>query len=528
MMMPVKRLLIYILLQLTTGWLSAQVYHVGDLYTADDGSQGIVYYLLPDGSGWVVALQDCLSAPWLPNNTATDIPNLPNVSSYAHVYLINDTAGYSNTQIIRAFLGPNALVAAHVVDFEHGWYLPAITQLNILFAQLPIIETSLNAAGGNSLVSDFYFSSSECDGFNAWGVSFTFDSLGAPYSVNSGSVVPYPKEVNAGVRAVRSFPPPQNTYDTTLTYLWNTGDTEPHFQVTPEQTTDYSVTVTNAYGCSNTASTSVTVIDGSPQTVYDTICQGTAYNNYGFTLTENQTIGIADTSCTRTVAINSCESELTLQLTLRSADFVSYTQHACENFVWNGISYSEEGTYTQSLSNRFGCDSIVEMQLFLGDTSVSILLSGDFCDQFSAELFASEGMDDYLWSTGEQTPQIVVSAPGTYRVTASVDGCDATSQITIAPCELNIYLPNAITPSLSDGLNDAFCLPDAYKPLLNEFEISIFNRWGEMVYYSTDKDFRWKGEVKGKIFYNNVYNYLIRYTNLNGKPEVLIGTITVL
>lgn len=526
-----KKMLLLVFMQLLFGWTTAQIYHVGDLYTAEDGSKGIVFYVFPDGSGWAVALQNLPDKPWIPPPYA-DIPNLPNLNGEYPQTLLADTAGYSNTQIIREFVGAGAQCAANAVDFENGWYLPAIGQLCILYAQLPLIEQSLLSAGGSSLVGIDYFSSSESD-YAVWAVNFSNDlpPTNDGYSSidsQSGKIQTVTKTLPFLARAIRTIPAPVNHYDTTLTYLWNTGDTEPHFQVTPEQTTDYSVTVTNAYGCSNTASTSVTVIDGSPQTVYDTICQGTAYNNYGFTLTENQTIGIADTSCTRTVAINSCESELTLQLTLRSADFVSYTQHACENFVWNGISYSEEGTYTQSLSNRFGCDSIVEMQLFLGDTSVSILLSGDFCDQFSAELFASEGMDDYLWSTGEQTPQIVVSAPGTYRVTASVDGCDATAQITIAPCELIIYLPNAITPSLSDGLNDAFCLPDAYKPLLNDFEISIFNRWGEMVFYSTDKDFRWKGEVKGKIFYNNVYNYLIRYTGLNGKPEVLIGTITVL
>ena len=53
-----KALLIYLFLQLMSGWTLAQVYHVGDLFTAEDGSQGIVYYTFPDGSGWVVALQD--------------------------------------------------------------------------------------------------------------------------------------------------------------------------------------------------------------------------------------------------------------------------------------------------------------------------------------------------------------------------------------------------------------------------------------------------------------------------------------
>jgi hypothetical protein len=59
------------------GFLSAQSYHIGDLYTAPDGSQGIVFYLHSDGSGgWVVALNDVPTCcVWGPDG---DIPDLPN------------------------------------------------------------------------------------------------------------------------------------------------------------------------------------------------------------------------------------------------------------------------------------------------------------------------------------------------------------------------------------------------------------------------------------------------------------------
>jgi hypothetical protein len=121
-------------------------------------------------------------------------------------------------------------------------------------------------AGGTPLnsVGISYWSSTEKDASAAWTVNF---SLPMPSSENqfiysfSGELVPENKTTTHNVRAVRSIPAPSNYYDTTLTYLWNTGDTEPHFQVTPEQTTDYSVTVTNAYGCTNTASVNVMVLD---------------------------------------------------------------------------------------------------------------------------------------------------------------------------------------------------------------------------------------------------------------------------
>ena len=112
----------------------------------------------------------------------------------------------------------------------------------------------------------------------------------------------------------------------------------------------------------------------------------------------------------------------------------------------------------------------------------------------------------------------------------SVYGCDSTIHvsITVAVAEIPLYLPNAITPSKSDGVNDVFSLPERTQGMIADFEIMIFNRWGEMVFYSTDKGFQWNGEYKGKTFYNNVYQYVIHYSNAFGKWFTKKGTFTVL
>ena len=109
-------------------------------------------------------------------------------------------------------------------------------------------------------------------------------------------------------------------------------------------------------------------------------------------------------------------------------------------------------------------------------------------------------------------------------------GCDSTIYITvqIAMSEITLYLPNAITPSKSDGLNDGFSLPETIQNQIEDFEISIFNRWGEMVFYSNDKNFCWHGEYKGMTYYNTVYQYIIHYSNSFGKKFTAKGTITVL
>ena len=109
-------------------------------------------------------------------------------------------------------------------------------------------------------------------------------------------------------------------------------------------------------------------------------------------------------------------------------------------------------------------------------------------------------------------------------------GCDSIIHVSIqvAVADIAIYLPNAITPSKSDGLNDVFSLPEKIQNQIADFEIMIFNRWGEMVFYSTNKGFQWNGEYKGKTFHDNVYQYVIHYSNPFGKMFTKKGTITVL
>jgi gliding motility-associated-like protein len=79
-----------------------------------------------------------------------------------------------------------------------------------------------------------------------------------------------------------------------------------------------------------------------------------------------------------------------------------------------------------------------------------------------------------------------------------------------------------------DGLNDYFAFPEDALQGISLFEVSIFDRWGEMVFYSRDKSFRWNGEVGGRIPVGTVFTYLIRYTDTSGRPFELRGTLTVL
>ena len=358
--------------------VSAQSYHIGDLYTAPDGSRGIVYYVHPDGSGgWVVALDDASTGcAW---GDTTDVPGLTNYvyssEDYSgYVMMYHDTAGYANTLTIRSYHN-NSNYAAMLVDFAHGWVLPSSAQLNMLYGQLPFISSSIVGAGGTDLALAYYWTSVEYNDTRAYAFEFGLGNPGRSTSTYKTSLY--------RVRAVRSFSYPATiTYDTSLTYQWNTGSTQQYVNINPSQTTNYQVTVTTEFGCSNTAEQTIVVGTGAAQTIYDTVCQGEAYDANGFSLTASETGSTGTKVRTRTLQTAGCSSTLTLRLLVRPRNTQNIYQSACERYEWNGVTYYESGDYTQTFTAANGCDSIVTLHLTINHGTHNAV-TVDTCDSYT-------------------------------------------------------------------------------------------------------------------------------------------------
>ncbi|MBR3493193.1 MAG: hypothetical protein IKH44_12950, partial [Bacteroidales bacterium] len=79
--------------------LNAQGYHLGQVITNPDGSQGVVFYLNEDGSsGWMVALHDAAFAvPWGLTDEIEGLDHVINANNDIITSAFADTDGYSNT-----------------------------------------------------------------------------------------------------------------------------------------------------------------------------------------------------------------------------------------------------------------------------------------------------------------------------------------------------------------------------------------------------------------------------------------------
>jgi gliding motility-associated-like protein len=87
-----------------------------------------------------------------------------------------------------------------------------------------------------------------------------------------------------------------------------------------------------------------------------------------------------------------------------------------------------------------------------------------------------------------------------------------------------VYTPNAFTAN-GDGLNDQFKWVPVF---VKDFNIQIYNRWGEKVYETNNKNEPWDGKLNAEICQADVYFYRLRYTGYDGSDNTQSGNFTLL
>ncbi|MCF6353205.1 MAG: gliding motility-associated C-terminal domain-containing protein [Cyclobacteriaceae bacterium] len=177
------------------------------------------------------------------------------------------------------------------------------------------------------------------------------------------------------------------------------------------------------------------------------------------------------------------------------------------------ITQLDGGIYTVEAEDPLsGCKSTGSFELFLSPLTPTNLSSAPvFCPADSVlVLDAGPNFISYLWSTGDISQTIDVTTGGLYELEAINNfGCITNDQSeAIEDCIPKIDGPNAFRPG---GLNTTYSLFTEY---IDTFEIFIYNRWGELVYNSTDAAFAWDGtEPGGEIAPAGQYSWVVRYTS---------------
>ena len=148
---------------------------------------------------------------------------------------------------------------------------------------------------------------------------------------------------------------------------------------------------------------------------------------------------------------------------------------------------------------------------------------------------SSSGAISWLWTIGnvgssnEQNPIWTFEVVGTYQISQVVTneyGCtDEEKQDYVILPAYNFFAPNAFTPQNGDPLNKYWRI---YTMGLKEIDLRIYNRWGELLYSTTDPDFRWDGIYNGKQLPLDEYVYKADTRDIEGKQYQYFGTILML
>ena len=332
----------------------------------------------------------------------------------------------------------------------------------------------------------------------------------------------------------------------------------------PVTSTKYFVTGTDAFGCSTTDSVSILVntlpvVSKSNDT---TICLGgnallfasggLSYNWLPSTGLTNSYIAnpIASPSNTTRYKVyvtgaNGCIQEDSLLITIISkpafslnpqtasiclGDSITLTAAGGDSYEWllNGSQNNNSTllvkpivstTYPIKITNKT-CNLVDTLKASITVNllpKISIIKSNDLdCYNGTATLNAFGGIK-YEWSpvTGlsnpfSSNPQVQIPQTIKYTVVAtSAQGCSANDTITVNVFNNSgnlYYIPNAFTPN-GDGLNDCFGIK-AWGVIQN-FELSIYNRFGARIFFTTDASKCWDGYYKSDPQPMGTYVYYI-------------------
>ena len=250
-----------------------------------------------------------------------------------------------------------------------------------------------------------------CDTWNTdngyiFGWNLTFDpELLANYSIMNDHI-----EINWGDSTTLTATGSEN-------YLWNTGDTTASIVVSPTTSTTYTVIGTNQYGCTDTASITVTVIpptitlpmvftsaitDSTPNTA---TCGGNVTYDGHETVTAR---GVCWSTSTHPTISDSHTTDGT-----GTGVFTSNITGLFPNTTYYVRAYA-----TNSLGTAYGNE--VSFTTPCGSVNVTITGNTNLCEGDATTLTAT-GANTYLWNNGSTSNSLYIDAEGTY----SVIGTDA-------------------------------------------------------------------------------------------------------
>ncbi|MCQ2285339.1 MAG: gliding motility-associated C-terminal domain-containing protein [Bacteroidales bacterium] len=148
------------------------------------------------------------------------------------------------------------------------------------------------------------------------------------------------------------------------------------------------------------------------------------------------------------------------------------------------------------------------------------------CRNAKLLLFVSNAQS-VSWNIGQKNNSIEIypEEDFTYIATArKIDGRDTVIRIKVDVFDCGLYIPNAFTPN-GDGLNDEFKIQVPEDLNISNFEMSIFEPSGRLIFHSKNETQGWDGNFQGGKSSQGTYFYVVTYKDRVGEKHVEKGQL---
>jgi len=314
-----------------------------------------------------------------------------------------------------------------------------------------------------------------------------------------------------------------NSFGTSNSFIWsstnqftdtlNVSVTDSVLTILPDGTTTYYVMVSNS-ACSRIDSVSVTVVDGSLLlSGNDSLCLG-----------ETTTITAAIDIPGVTFDFQWAPSGIittTLQDNIVNAAPTGPVWVVCTAVGSNGCTTKDSiFVNVSSIGSSVSATATPEVVL-PGETSVLMATPSGMTYQWSPPTGLS--------STTSQSPTATVEETTTYTVSVSNGICSQNASVEVKVlavlCDRTfVYVPNAFSPN-GDGENEVLYVRSA---IASKVLFRVFDRWGEMIFETTDMSIGWDGTFRGKLVDPDTYDYYLEADCYGGEKAIIKGNVTLL
>ncbi len=317
-----------------------------------------------------------------------------------------------------------------------------------------------------------------------------------------------------------------NSFGTATAFQWSTdidfgtllndGPTDSIITVSPTTTTTYYATVTNGWPlCDIVDSVVVTFVAGAIEIIPDTaICLADTIQLYANNLLPDVEIDY-DWAPNEFIITEVGSSAWALPPTSMYFYLTAVTDLGCIIYdsVWVSVQSIDESTIAATATpNVVAAGTTTTLQAFPA--------SG-----FEYLWFPPFGLDDPT----AQTTTANVDETTTYKVFLTDGVCTTETSVTVSTYEfvcgdVYIFVPSAFSPN-GDNQNDQLFVRGLN---ITEIRLKIFDRWGELVFETTDQSVGWDGRYKGKKVDPDVYVYHLTAICFDGQENLIKGNVTVL